>query len=144
MSMKAKNFKCDKCDAAFPKSRDLIRHKARIRPCDPILEPESLSEESKKKPHKCKFCNRTFSLKTNLIRHIRQNCKIAPRNGDTSGMDKLFEYTFKKQEEAYKAEIAKLKAEFAAHLGNASESKELIAIPGGSVSIGENKMIQVN
>src|SRR5271170_4966557 len=98
----ARNFKCDRCGKKFPQSRDLKRHTSKKSPCTPILELEDLPEDQKNNPNKCMFCNRPFVNKSTMIRHIRENCKIAPRNGDTSGMDKLYEHVLRKQEKEKK------------------------------------------
>jgi hypothetical protein len=102
------SFKCDKCGAAFPKNQKLQRHLARKTPCVPIVDIEDLPDEKKQNPHKCKFCGRTFGSASSLSRHTKQACKIAPRNGDTSGMEKLYEHVLRKQEERHKKEMAEL------------------------------------
>lgn len=52
---------------------------------------------------------------------MKQSCKIVPRNGDTSGMDKLYEHVLKKQEEKHKAEIDSLRKEMDEKLQNMSK-----------------------
>ena len=101
----SEEIKCDKCGKKFSKRAWLKRHAARKTPCNSILEVDELPEEKKKLPHKCRFCGRVMTTSANLIRHVRQSCKIAPRNGDTSGMDKLYDHVVKKQEEKHKAEL---------------------------------------
>ena len=97
MPKRAKNFECKICTKRFESNRDLQRHFNRIRPCDLIVDTDTLTEEERKNPNRCKFCGRGFAAYANLIRHIKINCKIAPRNGDMSGMEKLYEHVTKKQ-----------------------------------------------
>lgn len=106
----SEEIKCTKCGKKFAKKVWLRRHEGRKTPCNIILDVEELSEEKKKSPYKCRFCGRAMTTPANLARHMRQSCKIVPRNGDTSGMDKLYEYTLKKQEEKHKKELEELEA----------------------------------
>jgi hypothetical protein len=105
-------FECDICGAKFPKNQGLAKHKARKTPCAPIIDSADLTEEQRTNPNKCKFCGRVFSRTDNLSRHMKKACKVAPREGNPDGMEKLYEYTLRKQEARIKAmedELAKLR-----------------------------------
>jgi hypothetical protein len=114
-----KGVECEKCGKHFRDTYELGKHRQRKTPCAPILDPEDIPDEKKDKP-KCRFCGRAFSTQTNVRQHMKKTCKIAPRNGDTSGMDKLYDHVLKRQEEkmqkmmeemaALKTEVATLKA----------------------------------
>lgn len=97
MDTKLGKFECEKCGAKFPKSQGLQRHKNRKTPCAPILDIDDLREDDKKNPNKCRFCGRVYGSKGSLQQHVSKYCKIVPRNGDTSGMDKLYEHVLKRQ-----------------------------------------------
>ena len=99
--MEGKKFVCEKCGAKFPKNQGLNKHKQRKTPCSLILELEDLPDDKKELPHKCKFCGRAYSRHDSLMRHMKKSCKIVPRNGDTSGMEKLYEHVERKQEEKH-------------------------------------------
>lgn len=103
-----KGIDCDKCGRNFRDTYKLKRHRERKTPCVPIVNPEDIPEEKKGNP-KCKFCGRAFSTRHTLTQHMRKTCKIVPRDGDTSGMDKLYEHVLKRQEEMAK-QIEELKA----------------------------------
>src|ERR1700678_2466562 len=106
MSEPAKtSLTCPKCNAKLSCRQSLRSHLARKTLCVPVVEPEDLSEEKQKMPFKCKFCGRAYSTNPSMIRHIRTACKIAPRNGDTSGMEILYQHVTKKQEEKHKREM---------------------------------------
>ena len=107
-------FDCLRCGASFPKNQGLTKHLARKTPCAPILDKEDLPEEKRDAPNRCRFCGRVYSRSDSLARHLKQACKIAPRNGDTSGMDKLYEHTLRRQEEKHKAEMAAVMARLVA------------------------------
>src|ERR1700678_2655187 len=94
-----KNFKCEICDKAFESSRDLGRHKARKNPCVTFIEKQDLPEEKRGFTNLCKFCGRAFSCQASVTRHLKKSCKVVARDGDTSGMDKLFKYVMQKTEE---------------------------------------------
>lgn len=100
---------CDKCGKVFSLPSRLKVHLARKTPCSPIL--DILPDEKKDSQHACKFCGRLFASYDSMRRHIRQVCKIAPRNGDTSGMEMLYEHILKKQEAKHKGEIESLRLE---------------------------------
>ena len=104
-------FVCDICETQFSDAAHLRRHKRRKRPCAAILDVTGLTDEQKQNPNKCKFCGRVFARKDSLTRHLQRSCKIVPRNGDTSGMEKLYEHVLKKQEERHKADLESLRKE---------------------------------
>jgi hypothetical protein len=82
---------------SFPYPWKLKRHLERKTPCTPIVEEEDLPEEKKECPNKCRFCGRSFATRASALRHIRNTCKIAPREGNEDGMEKLYEHILKKQ-----------------------------------------------
>lgn len=57
-----------------------------------------IAEEDLAKPHKCPYCNRRFTAYTNMRRHVRERCKIAPneKNGDM-GMERLYTHVLQQQ-----------------------------------------------
>lgn len=65
------DFKCDKCGQPFKLEKHLRQHATRKTPC--VVAPGLRDGE-----HKCIFCNRTYSTKYTLTRHIT-SCKM--RNG---------------------------------------------------------------
>ena len=128
-------FECDICGAKFPKNQGLAKHKARKTPCAPIIDSADLTEEQRTNPNKCKFCGRVFSRSDNLSRHMKKACKVAPREGNPDGMEKLYEYTLRKQEARIKAmeeELAELRKGSSAAL--ASGSSAVIASSSSSQS----------
>jgi hypothetical protein len=117
MSSSMSDRTCSKCCAEFQFPALLKRHLARKTPCALIIDPAELPEDKKESAHKCKFCGRAFASRVSLLRHIRQTCKVAPREGSTEGMDKLYEHTLKKMQmrmDAQQKEIESLKASSAA------------------------------
>ncbi|QYB17539.1 hypothetical protein PV-S19_0175 [Pacmanvirus S19] len=68
------DFKCEKCGKVFKKPSDLERHKNKKTPC--IV--ENLSPEELVNPNRCLHCNKIYSKKENLTRHIK-SCKIKVR-----------------------------------------------------------------
>ena len=112
---------CPTCDKEFADKSNYNRHLFRKTSCAPILDKEDLPEAQKNNPHKCKFCGRAFSSKPHLLTHMRRVCKIAPREGNPDGMDKLYEYVLRKQ----RLENAKLKARLEAleaHIGSGARA----------------------
>ncbi len=72
-------YVCGRCGAGFHTRQKLQRHLSRIRPCDPILEPET--DEARRgtvpeAPNQCKHCNRSYSRPDSLKRHISK-CAVA-------------------------------------------------------------------
>ena len=107
------SFVCPKCDKSFAKNAWLQRHLARKTPCALIVDTESLPDEKKDSPNKCKFCGRAFSTRAHLYDHLKKTCKVAPRDGNTTGMEKLYEYTLRKQQaqiDQQRHELEELKA----------------------------------
>ena len=82
------DYICKICNKVFRDGRDLNRHESRKTSCAPIVAPP----KGDKFP--CKYCNRGFSSKTAMYRHIRQTCKIA---GSEEGMNKLVEHALARQ-----------------------------------------------
>ncbi len=107
-------FKCENCDVEFNRKAHLIQHLNRKIPCvcktPPIApqllpitpnEKEKVIEEKENKnadieendKYCCKFCNRCFSKKYNLERHINNVCN---KNNNSNESNKLKEQ-FKEQ-----------------------------------------------
>ncbi len=63
------------------------------RKCAPILMGVEPSDDNC-----CRYCGNVFNNFSNLRRHMRESCKIAPnpKNGD-AGMERLYEHTLQKQ-----------------------------------------------
>ena len=91
---------CYKCGKVFQYPTRLRRHQKQRKSCALIIEQEDLPKGDQSKTHKCRFCGRRFSTYTNMRRHIREICKIAPnkKNGNV-GMEILYEHIIKKQQE---------------------------------------------
>ena len=81
---------CAKCGKEFTHPCRLKSHLRRKTPCDPIVSSGDISEEERKKPHVCRFCNRRFSTAPSLNQHIKSSCAITVRS---DGMDLLYEHT---------------------------------------------------
>ena len=107
-------YKCSQCGITFDNKSNYNRHQARKTPCAPILDKEDLPDDKQDNANRCRFCGRVFARRTTLLKHMKKVCKIAPRDGDTTGMDKLYEHTLRKQENRHKAEMATLEARQAA------------------------------
>jgi hypothetical protein len=88
-------IKCEKCGQSFEKNCFLIRHQNKKFPCDSIkninrkfdlkinkIEEQILILETNSKlikPNKkirCLFCKTIFTMKCNLIKHMKDSCKI--------------------------------------------------------------------
>jgi hypothetical protein len=82
---------CEACGKKFKAMCDYRRHQQRKTPCSPIVDPAPDTGRPS-----CQFCGRTFASRDTLVRHIRNNCKIARSD---EGMELLFEHTYKRQEE---------------------------------------------
>lgn len=127
---------CEKCGRTFKFPCHLQRHQTRTTPCEPILE----QDESSKKGEVCRFCGRSFTSYTNLRRHIRERCRIAPREGNEKGMELLYDHVLKKQELAL-SEMRRLSEKMEGRLaafGVGGSPSATIAPTGG------NNMINVD
>ena len=133
---------CERCGQTFSLPCRLRSHQERKTPCAPILEREDLRPEELEDPDldqkKCRFCGRVFSSYTAMRRHVRNNCRIAPneKNGDV-GMEKLYEYTARKQAER----IAALETQTEQQTGMIEKLtglvEQLVARDGGGAQAGE-------
>lgn len=130
-------YKCDICEKTFRDRFNLQRHKT-SKICK-ILDREDLSEEKKKNPHGCRFCGRTFATRLSMQRHIRKSCKIAPRDGDTRGMDRLYDHVLQKQEEKLQEQEKKMQAMAAQIEELKAGGKPAVAIGGGANVAGDMK-----
>ena len=135
MSAARKGIDCSKCGHHFRDTFNLKKHLARKTPCAPIIGEDDLPEEQKDSPNKCRFCGRAFASAQSMRRHVRQACKIAPREGNPDGMEKLYEYTLRRQMETMKAEIENLKAQVAQSSAAAASTAltKIEAIPPATV-----------
>ena len=95
-----------------------------------------LSEEKKDNPNKCKFCGGHLCKYIDAYRHIRTTCKIAPREGNTEGMEKLYLHVLQRQKRleeenaAMKEEMRELRDS-----QTSSASSAALAVPGASTQI---------
>ena len=132
----AEDKACSKCGKSFATNQALQRHLNRKTPCALIVDDRDLSEEKKDNPNKCKFCGRTFVTSTSMRRHIRTTCKIAPREGNTEGMEKLYLHVLQRQKRleeenaAMKEEMRELRDS-----QTSSASSAALAVPGASTQI---------
>jgi DNA-directed RNA polymerase subunit RPC12/RpoP len=101
---------CSKCGKEYTDPSNYRKHLARKTPCAPILEKEDLPEEQRDNPNRCKYCGRAFGRHSDMVTHVKKTCKIVPRNGDTSGMEKLYEHTIRKMEAKQQSDEARIKA----------------------------------
>jgi len=63
-----KKFICSKCDREFDNDRHLKRHMERLTTCAPEEIPVI---EDGNKDNKCQYCNKNYSTKSNLGRHLK-------------------------------------------------------------------------
>ena len=91
-------YQCDICNKNFTKKNHLDNHKNRKNKCQPCLEivHENTPKIHENTPklhefdcdekypiiesndvHKCNYCNKTFSRKNVVYKHIKESCKIA-------------------------------------------------------------------
>jgi hypothetical protein len=71
----SKEFKCKRCGYDTDYRHSMISHLNKKNPCetklDHIPRDELLKEFEKKKAYKCENCNQTYSLMSNLRRHLK-------------------------------------------------------------------------
>jgi uncharacterized C2H2 Zn-finger protein len=123
---------CPKCSKEFTDKSTYNRHLARKTPCAPILDPEDLPDDKKESPHKCKFCGRVFTRAASVTAHMKKACKIVPREGNSDGMEKLYEHTLRKQQaqmEAMQARMELLEAQVKASASVAAEAATAALVP---------------
>ena len=133
--------KCPRCGKEFDNKSNYNRHLTRKTPCALVLEIEELEEEKKDSPNRCRFCGRVFSRSDSLARHMKQACKIAPRNGNTEGMEKLYEHTIRKMQAKYDTEIDALKAQVSALAAATTEAeREVAPATWGSRAVVQNRL----
>jgi hypothetical protein len=131
---------CAACGRVFRYPKHLRQHELRKTPCAPILEPEDVQalydrktlEDPDFEKKKCSFCGRVFGTYTNMRRHVRNACKIAPnaKNGD-AGMEILYEHTIRRQE----TRIAALERQNAEILGMMRKLVVQTAAPAGGAQV---------
>jgi len=111
---------CPYCNRAFKYPRDLQKHFKARRKCIPSFSEVVPASNTK---YACRFCGRDFTNETNMYRHIRSSCNIAPntKNGD-KGMERLYEHTLQKQNAEQNAKIDRLEAQ------NAQQSTQITEI----------------
>lgn len=101
---------CCRCGKVFSVPSRLRRHNERKTPCAQIIQLEDLSPEERAKKYSCKFCNHRFSSSSGLSTHLRNSCKIA---NSKDGLDKLAEYTEKRQHVEQAQQMAAMQAQIA-------------------------------
>jgi uncharacterized C2H2 Zn-finger protein len=85
------NYKCKKCAKSFIQKIDYTRHINRVNPCTLALSDNSnqgsflqekgtisskiIEKEDNNEDLECRYCNKTFTRKDNLERHISDRCK---------------------------------------------------------------------
>ena len=83
---------CINCDKVFVNKNFYVKHLNRKFPCSKKLNPnvseiahknsekaidiDQIIEINNKKDYICYYCNKKFSKSSNLIRHVKENCKI--------------------------------------------------------------------
>ena len=80
-----------------------------------------------------------------MLAHMKKVCKIAPRDGDTSGMEKLYEHTLQKQmaamEARMQARIDALEAQVQASSAVTTDSEQVVApATWGSRAVVQNRL----
>ncbi len=136
---------CKKCGKQFQYPCYLQQHLKRTKPCTLILEDDDLSEEEQKKKYKCCFCGRRFTTYTNMRRHVRERCKIAPtkKNGEAS-MELLYGHIIKKQQGQIEQQQKQIKQllEFGLNMSEGKNSTSNITQLGKSAVVqGDNNVI---
>lgn len=82
------NRKCGTCGKIFRTPAEYIRHAKRITPCGILATTETTINN----PNRCQYCNRTYSKKENLTRHLTL-CKIkkhAAHHNRAVAQDKIY------------------------------------------------------
>lgn len=88
-------YACDKCDKIFNRKSSYDYHLKRKTSCDKkkiknriaeipnleaefkILEAENENLEAENEKSVCGYCNKSFTLRYNMLKHVKRSCKIA-------------------------------------------------------------------
>jgi hypothetical protein len=71
---------CNKCNKIFIRKEHYDRHILRTTPCDTLINLKiNKKTHDKKDIFTCVFCKHTFTIKYNLSKHIKHNCKEIKR-----------------------------------------------------------------
>jgi len=101
-------YNCEICGKIFNRNWCLTRHKNRKNPCKNIPPKSGINKHKKSKnnyQNKCSYCNKIFTRKDSLKKHIDNRCKIKKQNAIEK--NKLLE-TLMEQLEDQKIKIEKL------------------------------------
>jgi hypothetical protein len=73
-------YECDKCNKTFSQKSHYIRHNKK-RPCDTLTKiiNNVIPVYENKVTNICIYCQHSFSTKTNLVVHMKKNCKEIKR-----------------------------------------------------------------
>lgn len=85
-------FECMKCGRIFKRKLNLERHVNKIYPCDNIIKEllvkdDEINEDdiaASLNNKECNYCKRIFTRKSDLQRHLRNNCKVLKEKNDKS------------------------------------------------------------
>ena len=87
----ARRHICPTCKMGFRVPAELRRHLARLTPCAPVIEADSIGSAGGQFP--CHFCGKRFTQRAHVTRHKKSSCMISPegKNGK-AGMEILAEH----------------------------------------------------